>query len=82
MWDDTGYPTRAGQSTWKPYETLPWLAQARMLEAAAVTIQLLHSKTVRSLGADTTLFAPEEILRDYDSNPPKRSPAPQRPFIN
>ncbi len=81
VWDSTGYKVRAGEMRWKPYETLRWITQAKMLEAAAITIELLQAKTVMGVGADTSVFVPEELLRDYDSGPVNRAPALHRPSM-
>lgn len=35
VWACSGHPVRAGLTVWRPFETVPWTIQARLLEAAA-----------------------------------------------
>ncbi|MCZ7140516.1 hypothetical protein O6379_23730, partial [Salmonella enterica subsp. enterica] len=40
VWEGCGHPLRAGQSLWRPYETLNPAVRLQMLEAAATAISL------------------------------------------
>lgn len=59
VWERCGYPVRAGQGLWRPYEILSPTVQLQMLEAAANAIKLLESNVVRSQGEQAALFMPE-----------------------
>lgn len=59
VWERCGYPLRAGQGVWRPYEILSTAVQLQMLEAAATTIELLESNVLRSQGEQAELFMPE-----------------------
>ena len=58
VWERCGYPVRAGQGLWRPYEILSPTLQLQMLEAAANAIKLLESHVVRSQGERAALFMP------------------------
>lgn len=57
-WSSSGHPVRAGQPTWRPYEAFPWTVQAQVLDAAAVTIDLLHTGKLTGRGRQAMLFTP------------------------
>lgn len=59
VWEDCGYPLRAGQNLWRPYETLNPAVRLQMLEAAATAIHLIESRAISPPGAQATLFWPE-----------------------
>jgi hypothetical protein len=42
VWERCGHPLRAGQSLWRPYETLNPAVRLQMLEAAATAISLIE----------------------------------------
>lgn len=77
IWETAGHRVRAGQAMWKPFETLSWPVQAQVLEATAVTISMLRSRTLAGRGPSATLFTPEPLLRDYDSSPTPYTPPPR-----
>ncbi len=58
IWESCGYPVRAGQKHWYPYETLDMSVQLQMLEAAATTIWLIETGTLTARGAQAELFLP------------------------
>lgn len=45
VWEGCGHPLRAGQSLWRPYETLNPIVRLQMLEAAATAISLIEVRT-------------------------------------
>lgn len=59
IWESCGYPVRAGQNNWYPYETLDLSVQLQMLEVAATTIQLIETGVLTARGAQAELFLPE-----------------------
>ncbi len=59
VWERCGYPLRAGQGLWRPYEILSPAVQLQMLEAAATAINLLESDVLHSHGDQANLFMPE-----------------------
>lgn len=59
VWERCGHPLRAGQSLWRPYETLDTAVQLQMLEAAATAIRLVESGVLTPLGEQARLFCPE-----------------------
>ncbi|MGV8891147.1 MAG: TniQ family protein [Pseudomonas sp.] len=58
-WERCGYPLRAGQSLWHPFEILAPAIQMQMLEAAATAIELIESKVLSPCGEQAALFLPE-----------------------
>lgn len=56
IWASCGYPVRAGQLRWRPFELYPWVVQSQMLEAAAEAIRLLETGAVTGRGADAAWF--------------------------
>ena len=59
VWEGCGHPLRAGQSLWRPYETLNPAVRLQMLEAAATAIDLIESKVLSARGEQAELFLPE-----------------------
>ncbi|HFG4855879.1 TPA: hypothetical protein ACGHLQ_003085 [Salmonella enterica subsp. enterica] len=59
VWERCGYPVRAGQGLWRPYEVLSPTVQLQMLEVAVNAIKLIESNVVRSQGEQAELFMPE-----------------------
>ena len=58
IWESCGYPVRARQNNWHPYETLDMPVQLQMLEAVATTIQLIETGTLTARGTQAELFLP------------------------
>jgi hypothetical protein len=56
VWEDCSYPTRAGQSQWRPYETLNPAVRIQMLESAATAIHMIESKVINPPGEQAKLF--------------------------
>ena len=46
IWECCGHPLRAGQSLWRPYETLNPAVRLQMLEAAATAISLIEVRDI------------------------------------
>ena len=59
VWEGCGYPLRAGQRLWRPYEILDPAVRLQMLEAAATAIHLIESRVISPPGEQATLFWPE-----------------------
>lgn len=59
VWQRAGYPVRAGQAMWRPFETQTLQKQMRTLEAAAIAMRVLESGHLTGLGRDAALFLPE-----------------------
>ena len=59
IWKYSGYPLRAGQTFWRPYEILDLEVQLQFLEAVATAINLIESKVVRPRGEQAELFLQE-----------------------
>ncbi|WP_019157854.1 TniQ family protein [Brevibacterium senegalense] len=59
VWQRTGYPVRAGQAMWRPFETQTPQKQQRTLEAAANAMRLLENSHLTGLGREAALFLPE-----------------------
>lgn len=73
IWEKSGYPLRAGQSKWCPFERSPWPVQARLLEATAYAIGLLEVGAVTGPGARAGLFRPEPYREVESGNPPSNN---------
>lgn len=58
IWNQVGYPVRAGQSSGRLFEQMPWPAQQQMLEAVAVTVELIEIGTIEAKGVDRAAFLP------------------------
>jgi hypothetical protein len=67
IWEYCGYPVRAGQNHWYPYEALDMPVQLQMLEAAATTIRLIETGTLTARGAQAELFLPLSMQKIADS---------------
>ena len=50
VWEGCGYPLRAAQSLWRPYETLDPAVQLQMLEAATTAIHLIETRVINPPG--------------------------------
>lgn len=59
VWERCGYPLRAGQHLWRPYEILEMTVQLQMLEAAASAVELVESRVLPPLGEEAGLFLHE-----------------------
>ncbi|KLU16105.1 MULTISPECIES: TniQ family protein [Xenorhabdus] len=76
VWERCGYPFRAGQSLWKPYEILNPAVQLKMLEAAAMAMNLIESEILNPYGKQADLFLPEpqsDFTNGLPTNGNKRS---------
>lgn len=73
VWEEAGYPFRAGQSFWRTHEDSPLSVQLNFLEAAATAIDLLESRTVTGRGPDASLFLPMPTAPVYDGDIPDRN---------
>ncbi len=77
VWEGCGHPLRAGQSLWRPYETLNPAVRLQMLEAAATAINLIESRVINPPGEQAKLFWPEPQTRFTSGLPEKeRKPEP------
>lgn len=56
VWEGCGLPLRAGQSLWRPYESLDIAVQLQMLEAAATGINMMEKRAVSPRGEKAKLF--------------------------
>ena len=56
VWEGCGHPLRAGQSLWRPYETLNPVVRLQMLEAAATAISLIEVRDISPPGEQAKLF--------------------------
>jgi hypothetical protein len=56
VWEGCGHPLRAGQSLWRPYETLAPAVRLQMLEAAATAISLIEVRDISPPGEQAKLF--------------------------
>lgn len=56
IWECCGHPLRAGQSLWRPYETLNPAVRLQMLEAAATAISLIEVRDISPPGEHAKLF--------------------------
>ena len=72
VWEETGYPVRAGQLVWRPHEDFPLVVQLRTLEAVAMAIHLLESKTITGRGPDAALFFPQPPASVYGGDVPAK----------
>ncbi|AWK15112.1 TniQ family protein (plasmid) [Candidatus Fukatsuia symbiotica] len=59
VWEQSGYPLRAKQTLWHPYESLNTSVQLQMLEAAATAIHLVESRMLSPYGEQAELFLTE-----------------------
>ncbi|MCB8748983.1 TniQ family protein [Rhodoferax sp. U2-2l] len=77
VWEDCGHPMRAGQSLWRPYETLDPAVRLQMLEAAATAINLTESRGISPPGEHAKLFWSEPHTGFTNGLPAKeRKPEP------
>lgn len=74
IWESCGYPVRAGQNNWYPYETLDLPVQLQMLEAAATTMQLIETGVLTARGAQAELFLPEPAQKIADGRQAQEQP--------
>ncbi|GAB2721871.1 TniQ family protein [Arthrobacter bambusae] len=58
IWQEAGYPFRAGPLSWRPHEDYPLAVQLHTLEATATAIQFLESRALTGLGPDAAFFLP------------------------
>ena len=77
VWERCGYPLRAGEYFWHPYEILNPAVQLQMLEAAACAIDLIESGVLSPPGEQAKLFLPEpksESTNDLTTDSKLREP--------
>nr|WP_223240407.1 TniQ family protein [Citrobacter sp. C1] len=77
VWERCGYPLRAGQSLWHPYEILNPTVQLQMLEATAIAIDLIESNILSPGGEQAELFLPEpqtEFTNGLSANKKENEP--------
>lgn len=73
LWEYCGYPFRAGLLLWRPFETLPWPTQQRLLEAAALAMERIEAGTLTALGTSAHLLLPEPDREISDGTQPQDS---------
>ena len=76
IWECCGHPLRAGQSLWRPYETLNPAVRLQMLEAAAAAISLIEVRDISPPGEHAKLFWSEPQTR-FTSGLPAKAPKPE-----
>lgn len=75
IWHAAGHPVRAGMvAPWHPYESLPWPKQQMLLEAAAVTLDLIKTGEVTAHGTLAPLLTPEPHRPVHGGTPPAPRP--------
>ena len=70
VWQAIGRPPRAGQITWRPYESLDWPTQQQMLHAAAAALDLIQTGRIKAAGTLGALLHAEPHPAVYDGDPP------------
>ncbi len=73
IWAGCGYPVRAGQARWRPFEQYPWAVQSQMFEAAAAAIQLLENATVIGRGAHAAGFVSGPVVENCQPSVSERT---------
>ena len=76
VWERCGHPLRAGQSLWRPYETLNPVVRLQMLEAAATAISLIEVRDISPPGEQAKLFW-SEPQTGFTSGLPTKAPKPE-----
>lgn len=76
IWHRVGYPVRAGQTVWRPYEGLSIVRQQQTLEAAAAAMHLVETSVITGRGLDATLFLPEPDISSDPGPTPQEEPDP------
>lgn len=76
VWEGCGHPLRAGQSLWRPYETLNPTVRLQMLEAAATAISSIEVRDISPPGEQAKLFWPEPQT-GFTSGLPAKAPKPE-----
>lgn len=71
VWQAAEQPERAGLSTWRPYEHLPWNTQETLLRAAATVLQLAAGNRILLSGAHATALAPLPSWQVYEGDRPQ-----------
>jgi hypothetical protein len=74
VWESCGYPLRAGQSLWRPYEILDLAVQLQMLEATATAINMLETRAISPPGELAELFWQEPRTRFTNAVERKKDP--------
>jgi hypothetical protein len=64
IWTRCGHPLRAGLRSWRSYESLEWSIQRCLLEAAAVTMEMIETGELTARGPESALFLPEPARAD------------------
>lgn len=70
IWKEAGYPTRDGQSLWRPFEQQTETVQQHTMEAAAAAITLLEKGSIAGQGEEAKLFHPVPLAFINDGTPP------------
>ena len=76
VWEGCGHPLRAGQSLWRPYETLNPAVRLQMLEAAATAISLIEMRDISPPGEHAKLFW-SEPQTGFTSGLSAKTPKPE-----
>lgn len=75
VWEHAGYPMRAGQWTWRPYERLSTVQQQQTLETAATAMHLVETSALTGQGSEAAVFLPEPDA-SIDPGPPREDKTP------
>ena len=70
IWEEAGWPVRAGLSVWKPYERLDTGRQQAMLEAVAAAMHLAETGVITPRGTLGELLIGHYRRPVYDGDPP------------
>ena len=66
IWTNTGHPLRGGLHSWRPYEALEPVVQARLLEGAAMAVFLLEEGKIDGLGEQAAVFSVARPMMVFD----------------
>jgi hypothetical protein len=70
VWQATGRTPRAGQTRWRPYESLPWSTQQAILHAAAAGIHLAQTRQISARGSLGALLQHQPARPVYAGDQP------------
>ncbi len=73
IWAAAGQRIRAGETAWRPYESLDWSVQQAMLEAAAAALHLAETGSITPHGSLGPLLQAEPYRPASDGVPPRLS---------
>lgn len=74
VWSSIDQQPRGGQNAWRPFESLDWTVQQRMLEGAAAAIELMETGAIQPDGRDGRLFRSPPTVPISDGTPPREQP--------